>query len=503
MVIGALIGASAGTAGVSTPLLHDIAELTVTVNDGRMQEAFVCQRELAHFPAALSIRNVNSTKISSTDGSASASSTVIKDRPAGLLMTSSQIDRAKQRIKSKREPFVSSCTALISRAAAPIRPFRMHDPITDMKYGWCPTSPGRVDEIDNTLREFVNAVLNDMTAASAAAHKWLLTGDLAAATRALYILERWNTEATIVNMYDFGVDFTNSTFIGMTADGFCGVRPWNFALDMGWVAYGLRAASSAYLILRTNGYPLTEANHNNIKALIRRLAATTDSSLDAWTESARVRSPQWKWFTRYVSDNHIAEFLSGLAAAAAALGDDEGNRLIDYVVNGGSFDFGNGNSNSSFVSLKQYLGNALLYEPNTSFVVYHDYFWKENYRAYHAAVQTALGTLFRTLDLHFPREAGLYAKFRTPKGFTAMQAAETLANYLNGDVTGGAADSVTRHYDSQLAMELAYSASETSSSKHLLEKALYRPLSPGKRPRGQFLKEYDLSTCIIGEDIRE
>ncbi len=414
---------------------------------------------------------------------------------AGLLITKAQLERAKQRLSDSSSPFHASCTGLLSRSQNTPTLFKMSNPVQDMKFSWC----GDSDGVDNSLKDFVSAVTNDFSNAASAANSWLLRGDKAAAERAIHVFELWDTEATIVNLYDFNINFAAGTIEGQTSDGYCGVRPWNFALDMGWTTYGLRLASEAYLILDLNGYPMTDAQRLSMKSVIRKLASTTDSSLDAWSEWANYHRNASS-HNRYVSDNHIAEYLSGLSAAAAALGGAEGKSLFEYVVNGTAHDFGGGNNKAQYVPLKKYLDEALVLEPGTNNVVFEDYYWKTNYRTYHAHVQLALGTLFRGLDLHFPKEEGLYENYINPSGYSSMMAATTLAKFINGDINGGADDNRNGFYTVQVGLEYARNSSSDLSLIDFYEQVLDLQLTPSNVPRTQYFKEFDTSTCYQAEE---
>jgi hypothetical protein len=135
--------------------------------------------------------------------------------------------------------------------------------------------------------------------------------------------------------------------------------------------------------------------------------------------------------------------------------------------------------------------------------VYADWNWKSNPRAYHGSVQLSLGTIERILQLHHPKEAGFYTGYVTPKGLTVMMAAETYARYILGHIPGGAGDDRASHHHTQQALEFAYQFSTDPAQKKLFEDALYVQLHPSTLPRAHFSRSYALSTCFIGEEIRE
>jgi len=416
------------------------------------------------------------------------------DHPA-LLLTQAQLEQSKTRFTNQDSPYFTSCNSVINRASSSIMLFSMDNPVQDIKFGWCTERSGGGDGIDNSLADFYLAVNNDFTTASANAYTWALTGNSAAAQKAISVFQDWENQGTIIDMYDFNIDFHNATFDGMTSDGYCGQRPWNFALDMGWTAYGLRAAANAYIILKENGFPLSSQEIQDIESVIRKLADTTDSSLDAWGEWARLH-PNSGSYNRYISDNHIAEYLSALAAAAAALGDVD---LFNYIVNGGAYDFGNGNNNANYANLKRYLDEALVIEPDTSRVVYEDYYWKDSYRAYHGAVQIALGVLFRILDLYYPSAKNMYEGYINLSGYTAMDAAQTYAGYILGQYGGGSGDSLSNHFSHQIGLEYAFAETENAHRKNTFWDALHTSIA-AQTPRTQDFKEFTSTVCFIGEE---
>src|SRR5690606_28315476 len=140
--------------------------------------------------------------------------------------------------------------------------------------------------------------------------------------RALVHLLAWAREGTLINMYDFDIDFVSATFRGSTNDGSCGVRPWHFALDAMWQTYGLINLSDAFLLLTRNGYPLSSEDDATLRDFLRRLVEAVNSSFHAWTRwaDAHPRSPSYE---RYRSDNHLSWCLAGIMAGAVALEDDE------------------------------------------------------------------------------------------------------------------------------------------------------------------------------------
>jgi hypothetical protein len=434
----------------------------------------------------------------------------------GLLTIAEQTERAKTRLTSG--PFAASCTAMMSRATLGAPLFRMTvDPIAKVDtvtgtggiaYGWTSTAYGRGDSnTNNSLWDFVTQALDAGNGSAGLAYTWLLKGDQTAPAKAIKIWEDWNNGATILHMYQFsrdGINWSPGTriFYGKTADGLSGLRPGNFALDMGWIHYGVRNFASAYLTLKQNGYPLTAAQEETVKSLLRKFNRTLVSSLEAWTEWAR-SNPAHADYLKHASYNHIAEYLTGLAASAAALGGAEGASIFEFVINGTPHDFGEGYNRPLFVPLYQYLENALVLEPGTTNVAYRDLYWKTNWRTYQGSVQHTLGVLERIFQLHYPKAAGFYTNWKSSEGFTVMQSAESYAKYLLGQVTGGSSDVLANQYHSRPALEYAYLYATDPAKKKLFEDALYAPISATKPPRGDYYKNYDSGSCLIGENIRE
>jgi hypothetical protein len=334
----------------------------------------------------------------------------------------------------------------------------------------------------------------DMGVALSAASKYLLKDDVAAGARALQILETWNERATLPTLYDLHVDFKAAKFDGITNDGYCGVRPWNMALDFGWMAYGLKDAAEVYAILKRNGYPLTAQNHANAQRLLRRMTAVVNSGLRAWTEWARLH-PGGATANRYAADNHVGIYLSGVGAAAAAL---EDRAMIDYVVNGAAYDFGNGDNLPNYVPLKTYLERALVLDSTSDTVAWADIGWKDNYRTYHGLTQISLAYLFRVLDLNAPTEANLYDGFKTIAGHSAMDAARTYARYILGQLPGGKADVLAQQDVNSL--EIAYAQVTDPAAREDFSKALNLPLRTGMVPRGQASLPHATAACIQGAD---
>ncbi|HEX8539655.1 MAG TPA: alginate lyase family protein, partial [Cystobacter sp.] len=119
---------------------------------------------------------------------------------------------------------------------------------------------------------------------------------------------------------------------GQTAD-YCSDRPWNFALDALFQAYGLINASDAYVLLKRNGYPLSASDDAAVREWLRKSAEAVNSSFQAWTRWADAH-PTSSAYTRYRSDNHLSWALAGLLAASVAL---EDSALAGYVLDGTSW----------------------------------------------------------------------------------------------------------------------------------------------------------------------
>ncbi len=246
----------------------------------------------------------------------------------GLFMSEELLERARERAELSQEPFATSYSIQSGRANSALDreadPFVMED-MSDITFGWISGGEG-------TLSEATSKLEADSDRIRTLALEYVLTSEEQFADKALDLMRVWAVEHTPVNIYYFNPDFSSAQIDGQT-EGFHSDRPWNFALDAMWQAYGLINISDAYLLLTRNGYMLNGDDDEVIREWILSLTEAVNSSFHAWTRWAD-EHPNAGSYERYRSDNHLSWSLAGLIAGAAALEDQE---LAAYVLSGGSW----------------------------------------------------------------------------------------------------------------------------------------------------------------------
>ncbi|MFK7985934.1 MAG: alginate lyase family protein [Sandaracinaceae bacterium] len=311
---------------------------------------------------------------------------------AGLFITRAELERARGRAASGAEDFQAQGRAVASRAAAAREavadPFTMAD-ITQIRFGWCGNRAG--DDVDDTLGEATEGFMRDSDRMRSMALHYALTSDASSGDAAVSMMRTWADEHTEVNLHDLGVDFAGAGLDDQT-EGYCSDRPWNFALDAMWQAYGLMNASDAYLLLVRNGYSLSDDDRTALRAWIRRVAEAVNASHQAWTRWADAH-PSSSSFERYRSDNHLSWAMTGLISAAAAL-DDEA--LAAYVISGGSFrDRGGDYANPS--SIREVIDLAI--EPDGR--IYEERILRDPPVGYSLFHLWAMAVVARVAEVHF------------------------------------------------------------------------------------------------------
>lgn len=340
---------------------------------------------------------------------------------AGLFITRAELERARERAASGAEDFQAQGSAIASRAAAARDavpdPFTMAD-ITEIRFGWCGNRAG--DDVDDTLGEATEGFMRDSDRMRSMALHYALTSDASSGDAAVAMMRTWADEHTEVNLHDLGVDFAGAGLDDQT-EGYCSDRPWNFALDAMWQAYGLMNASDAYLLLVRNGYVLSEDDQAALRAWIRRVAEAVNASHQAWTRWADAH-PSSGSYERYRSDNHLSWAMTGLIAAAAALGDEA---LAAYVISGGSWsDRGGDYENPS--SIRDLIDLAI--EPDGR--IYEERILRDPPVGYSLFHLWAMAVVARVAEVHFEQTgdaslwtytgtdgAGLRDAFRRYAGF--------------------------------------------------------------------------------------
>lgn len=272
-------------------------------------------------------------------------------RPPALFISTDQLTEVRAR--SGQAPFASQRNTVIGLADSYLgwsaSPFQMTD-VRQIRFGWCETA----QEPDDTLKDLVEKLTRDSHRIRLLALAGLLSGDerYYVAARAQFLA--WVERATLVNLYDLEVNFSNATLAGATS-GYCSDRPWNFALDAMWQAYGLINLADAYVILSRNWAGLTLADNEALRGWLRELAAATNSGFHAWTRWADLH-PNSSGYTRYRSDNHLGWSLAGLTAAAAALDDPD---IWRYVLEGGPWNDGRGGNYANPSHLRDLIDRAI------------------------------------------------------------------------------------------------------------------------------------------------
>ncbi len=250
---------------------------------------------------------------------------------AGLFLSATELERLKDRVGSDDGLFATQTDLLWGRAESALDdvadPFEMQN-LSEIRFGW--SEPA--DDVDDTLREATSKFEHQSDPIRTLALRYAITGDETYGSKARELMLEWAKRQTIVDLTQLHIDFENGSMDGMT-EGFNSDRPWNFALDTIWQTYGLINVSDAYLLLKRNGYPLSDAEDAQLRDWLERLVAAVDTAFHSWTKWAD-HHPTSSSFERYRSDNHLSWAMAGLLAGAAALG-DEG--LANYVLTGGSW----------------------------------------------------------------------------------------------------------------------------------------------------------------------
>lgn len=252
---------------------------------------------------------------------------------AGVFLSSSDMQRLRDIYQTTGDPRLKASYSAQATAAQlalddVADPFTMTD-IRQIVFHWCSND---TDGVDNSLWDATNHLADESHTIRLLAFQYALTRDARYADKALALMKTWAGAHTPVNIYDFNPNFRNATIDGMT-EGYCSDRPWNFALDAMWQAYGLINISDAYLLLSRNGYGMPSADDALLREWILKVAQAVNSSHHAWTKWADLH-PTSSSYTRYRNDNHLSWSMLGLAAAGMALNDQA---LLAYVFEGGTW----------------------------------------------------------------------------------------------------------------------------------------------------------------------
>jgi hypothetical protein len=255
---------------------------------------------------------------------------------AGLFLTPADLQQLRNAAQTTsdadlRASYNAQASAARSALGLTADPFTMTD-ISSIVFHWCSED---TDGIDNSLWDATNHFTRQSHSIRALALQYALTTDRQYADKAVALMKAWSASHTPVNIYDFDPDFLNATIDGMTQD-YCSERPWNFALDAMWQAYGLTNVGDAYILLTRNGYTIPPTDDAAIRQWIIEVAQAVNSSYHAWTKWADLH-PRSSSFVRYRNDNHLSWSMLGLLAAGVALDDQA---LVAYVLEGGAWNDG-------------------------------------------------------------------------------------------------------------------------------------------------------------------
>ncbi|EDY82460.1 hypothetical protein VDG1235_2082 [Verrucomicrobiia bacterium DG1235] len=247
-------------------------------------------------------------------------------------MTDEDKNSILAKVESGAEPWKAHYDDVLKRAKSALKreanPFWMED-VREIRFGRCGTNRG----LNDTVSELCDQLDKQSGTVRDLALAYSLSGNEQFAGQAESWILAWVDGGTLLNFYDFNIDFSKSRFDGMTDSGFCGDRPWNMALDGMWQTYGLINVCDAFVMMKAGGYEFGEGNEERVEIWIRSLAEAVNSSFHAWTRWADAHRGS-RAYTRYRSDNHLSWCLAGLMAAAVALDDDD---LAAYVLSGGSW----------------------------------------------------------------------------------------------------------------------------------------------------------------------
>lgn len=234
---------------------------------------------------------------------AESEATALPTAGGGIFITAAELTRARTRATAAVEPSAENARILKGRADAALtatpKPFRMTD-VSTITYHVC--SPD-TDGVDNSLADATSKFTDDGDRMRTLALQYAVSGDAKYAVRAALFLKTWASQHTPVNLHDLHVDYAAAKLDGQTQD-YCSDRPWNFALDGVFQAYGLINASDAYVLLKRNGYALPAADDASVREWLRKKAEAVNPSFQAWTRWADAH-PTSSAFTRYRSDNHL------------------------------------------------------------------------------------------------------------------------------------------------------------------------------------------------------
>ena len=275
------------------------------------------------------------------------------DLPPSLFVSRSNLEYIRDRLEKNAEPYGSFAKSFFDGMHSTLNstpdPFFM-DNIKQITFGWCDKPAGK----DDTLKELTGKLNHDSSQARDLAVAYLLSGDERYADKAKAFLLAWVNGSSLVNVYDFNIDFKATTFDGVE-EGFCN-NSWNMALDSMWQTYGLINFSDVYIILTRNGYVLPESEHESIRNWLQhKLLPAVNAGCHAWTRRADAH-PQSKVYQRYRSDNHLSWCLAGWSAAAAALDDD---KLWKYAYQGGVYDDGRSGPYANPSNFEAHVGYAI------------------------------------------------------------------------------------------------------------------------------------------------
>lgn len=345
------------------------------------------------------------------------------DLPPALFVSRANLELVKERIDQNVAPYGSIYKSFINVASGALTqspsPFVMSN-IKQISFGWCESAGGA----DDTLKDLVEKLLADSNKARNLALAFLLSGDQKYAHKAKEFMLAWATKSTLFNAYDFNINFGSASFDGLES-GFCN-NSWNMMLDSIWQAYGLINFSDTYAILSRNSYSLTATEDAQLGNWLKsKLMPATNSGFHAWTRWADAH-PTSGAYERYRSDNHLSWALAGLAAAAAALNDDQ---MWAYVVKGGAYDDGRSGLYANPSNLESLIGYAV----SSTGQVYDQAVRAAEHKGLHYG-QFSLWALSLVAQIAEVHSADNYWTFEGHRGGSIADGYDYYARYVAGDL---------------------------------------------------------------------
>lgn len=380
------------------------------------------------------MKKLSSTLAALAVGAALVASNTAAAATAGLFLTDTDLQRLRANNQSASDSGVRSSygvqSGLANNALDDVAdPFSMSN-IAAITYHWCSSD---TDGIDNSLWDASRQFENQSHVIRTLALQYAVTQDVSFAAKAVALMKVWAAQHTPVNLYDLNVNFQNATIDGATS-GSCSDRPWNFALDTMWQAYGLTNVSDAYILLTRNGYSIASADNTALRNWILKVAQAVNSSHHAWTKWADAHTSS-SAYERYRVDNHLSWSNLGLLAAGVAL-DDQAQ--INYVLTGGSWNDGRSGAYANPSPILKVIDGAI--EANGR--VYEERINRDppiGYSFFHLQPMTLIARIDEVLG------RGQVWRYKGADGAGLQEAFTHLQPYIMGTPSGSSEGNLTNH----------------------------------------------------------